>query len=179
MVSQTVAVWEVDLWFSSCSLPGADAVNTALLWWRKSALCSKLMPGRWCIVEKQNCNTIISSCSLHTMNWTLMPQRLTPLSHPHFDHSGSGLLFFSFLWIPTFHYIKFDSTNPCYGSMAVCTKKRMSLFGFVCLQLWRTFAWWINQDCDEQLFDRDLENSLTLQGLISRAEFSLVSSSFI
>lgn len=153
-------------------------MNAALLWWRKSALCGKLMPGRWCIVGKHNYNTIISSSSLHTVNWTLMPQRLGLLSHSHFDHSGFGPLFFSFLQIPTFHYIKFDSTNLCYGSRAICTQRRRSLFGFVCLQLWRTFAWWINQDCDERFLDRDLESSLTPQGLISRTHYSLMSSSF-
>lgn len=77
------------------------------------------------------------------------------VSHPHFDHYGFSLLFFSFLFvfflIPVFHNIKFDSNNLCYDTLVICTKKRKSLFGFVCLQLWRSSTWWINHDCDKEL----------------------------
>lgn len=71
----------------------------------------------------------------------------------------------SVLFFESPHFTLLNLTVPTFVMAAwpYAQKKRRSLFGFVFyLQLWRTFAWWINQDGEEQFLDCDLENSLTI-----------------
>lgn len=127
------AVWEVQLWFNSCFSPGAGAApggNTALLWWRKSTLWGKLMSGRWCIVEKQNYNRIISSSSLHNMKWTLMLQRSGFVSHAHFDHPGFILLFFLFFQSLYFPILKLAVKTIVMAPWSYAQKREGVCLGF-------------------------------------------------